>query len=56
MNGIKSIHTSPSLGLRAAGSALFLGLFAISPAVSASEANLTRFGPEIYELVQGKPT
>ncbi len=56
MNRIKSIHTRPALGLRAAGSALFLGLLALAPAASANEANLTRFGPEIYELVQGKPT
>lgn len=56
MNRIKSIHTILSLGLRAAGSALFLGLLAFAPAASANEANLTRFGPEIYELVQGKPT
>jgi catechol 2,3-dioxygenase-like lactoylglutathione lyase family enzyme len=56
MNRIKSIHTSPVLGLRAAGSALFLGLLTLAPGALASEANLTRFGPEIYEFVQGKPT
>ncbi|MFT5483385.1 MAG: hypothetical protein ACI9GW_002042 [Halieaceae bacterium] len=56
MNRIKRIHTSPVLGLRAAGSALFLGLLALASTALASEANLTRFGPEIYELVQGKPT
>jgi len=56
MNRIKRIHTSPGLGLRAAASALLLGLFALSTTAFASEANLTRFGPEIYKLVQGKPT
>jgi catechol 2,3-dioxygenase-like lactoylglutathione lyase family enzyme len=56
MNRIKSIHTSPGLALRAAGSALFLALLTLAPAALSSEANLTRFGPEIYELVQGKPT
>jgi len=47
MNRIKSIHTSP---------ALFLVLLALAPAALSSEANLTRFGPETYELVQGIPT
>ena len=56
MNRIKSFHTSPALGLIAAGSAALLGLLALAPAASAVEANLTRFGPEVYELVQGKPT
>ena len=56
MNRVKSIHTSLAVGLRAAGLALFLGLLALAPAASANEANLTRFGPEIYELEQGKPT
>ena len=57
MNRIKSIHTSPAVGLRAAGSALLLvGLLALAPAASANEANLTRFGPEIYEREQGRPT
>jgi catechol 2,3-dioxygenase-like lactoylglutathione lyase family enzyme len=56
MNKTKSIHARPALGLRAAGCALFLGLLALAPVASANEANLTRFGPETYELVQGKPT
>ena len=56
MNRTKSIHTSPAMGLRAAIAALFLGLSALSHVASAYEANLTRFGPETYELVQGKPT
>ncbi len=47
MNRIKSIHTSPTL---------FLILLALAPAALSSEANLTRFGPETYELVQGIPT
>jgi hypothetical protein len=29
---------------------------ALAPGASANEANLTRFGSEIYERVQGKPT
>ena len=56
MNRSKSLYSNPALGLRAAGFALFLGLLAVAPAASSHEANLTRFGPEIYELVQGKPT
>jgi len=56
MNRIKSIRTSLASGLRATGLALFLGLLALAPAASANEANLTRFGPETYVLVQGKPT
>jgi catechol 2,3-dioxygenase-like lactoylglutathione lyase family enzyme len=55
MNRIKSIHTSPTLGIRAAGLALFLGFWALAPAASAYEGNLTRFGPENYECEQGKP-
>ena len=47
MNRIKSIHTSPTL---------LLVLLALAPAALSSEANLTRFGPETYELVQGIPT
>jgi catechol 2,3-dioxygenase-like lactoylglutathione lyase family enzyme len=35
---------------------LFLGLLTFAPGASTSEANLTRFGPETYQLVQGKPT
>ncbi|HAJ77384.1 MAG TPA: hypothetical protein DCM64_13155, partial [Gammaproteobacteria bacterium] len=53
---IKSIHTSPAPGLRAGGAMLFLGLLTFAPGASTSEANLTRFGPETYQLVQGKPT
>jgi catechol 2,3-dioxygenase-like lactoylglutathione lyase family enzyme len=56
MKTIKCIHANPALGFRAAGSALFLVLVALAPAASGHEANLTRFGPETYELVQGKPT
>ena len=56
MTRIKSSRTFPALVLRTAGSALFLGFLALAPGASANEANLTRFGPEIYELVQGKPT
>ncbi|MFC1797219.1 VOC family protein [Pseudomonadota bacterium] len=56
MNKIKSNHTCPALGLRAAGSALFLGFLALATAASANEANLTRFGPEIYERERGAPT
>ena len=56
MNNIKSPHNIPALSLRAARSALFLGFLALAPSASANEANLTRFGPEVYEFVQGKPT
>ena len=56
MNRIKSIHIRPALSLRAARSTLLLGLFALATTIWASEANLTRFGPATYELVQGKPT
>ena len=56
MNKIKGTHTILGLALSAAGSALFLSLVAFAPGVSATEANLTRFGPATYELVQGKPT
>lgn len=39
------------------GLALVAGWCALAPAAwAAHEANLTRFGPEVYELVQGKPT
>ncbi len=56
MTKIKSIHPSPTLGLRAAGAALFLGLLALATAAFANEANLTRFGPEVYERERGAPT
>ena len=52
---IRSNHTSPALGLRAAGSALFLGFLMLATAASANEANLTRFGPETYEREKGQP-
>jgi len=35
---------------------LFLGILIVTPGAYSHEANLTRFGPETYELVQGKPT
>ena len=54
MNNIKSPHNIPALSLRAARSVLFLGFLALAPSASANEANLTRFGPEVYEFVQGK--
>jgi len=56
MNKIKGTHTILGLALSAAGSALFLSLVALAPGVAATEANLTRFGPATYELLQGKPT
>jgi catechol 2,3-dioxygenase-like lactoylglutathione lyase family enzyme len=56
MTRIESIYTNSALSLRASGSALLLGLLTLAPTSWASEANLTRFGPEIYQLVQGKPT
>ena len=56
MNRSKRIYSSKTLSLRTAGIALFLGLTAVAPAAFSDEANLTRFGPETYEPVQGKPT
>ena len=56
MNRSKKIYSSKTLSMRTAGIALFLGLTASAPAAFSDEANLTRFGPETYELVQGKPT
>jgi catechol 2,3-dioxygenase-like lactoylglutathione lyase family enzyme len=56
MNRVKSIYTRSALSLRAVESALLLGLLALAPTTWANEANLTRFGPETYELVQGQPT
>lgn len=37
-------------------SILLLSVVALAPAASAGEANLTRFGPEVYERERGKPT
>ncbi len=42
--------------LGATSAALFLGILIVTPGAYSHEANLTRFGPETYELVQGKPT
>jgi catechol 2,3-dioxygenase-like lactoylglutathione lyase family enzyme len=57
MNRIKTILTNPALRLRTIGTALFPIFFVLpAPVALAAEANLTRFGPEVYELVQGKPT
>ena len=56
MNRSKKIYSSKTLSMRTAGIALFLGLTASASAAFSDEANLTRFGPETYELVQGKPT
>lgn len=53
---IRTNHASPPLGLRAAASALLLGLLTLATTASANEANLTRFGPETYERETGKPT
>tara|TARA_R110001592_G_scaffold337300_1_gene623643 strand:- start:260533 stop:261993 length:1461 start_codon:yes stop_codon:yes gene_type:complete len=52
---IRRIHTRLSVGLKVAGSALCLGIFALAPTVSANEANLTRFGPKVYERERGAP-
>jgi catechol 2,3-dioxygenase-like lactoylglutathione lyase family enzyme len=35
---------------------LFLGVFALASTASAGEANLTRFGPKVYERERGAPT
>lgn len=56
MNKNRSNHTGTALGLRAAGSAVFLAFLAFATAASANQANLTRFGPEIYERERGEPT
>jgi catechol 2,3-dioxygenase-like lactoylglutathione lyase family enzyme len=36
--------------------ALLLGVIAFAPVASAGEANLTRFGPKVYERERGAPT
>ncbi len=51
-----SIRSSLTGGLKVAGSALFLGMFALVPTASAGEANLTRFGPKAYDRDRGAPT
>jgi catechol 2,3-dioxygenase-like lactoylglutathione lyase family enzyme len=52
----KRMHISPALkGSRAISAALILGFLTLAPVASAFEANLTRFGPESYKPVQGKP-
>jgi len=56
VNRNRCIHIGRALGPRAVGPVLFLGLLALAPAGSANEANLTRFGPKIFELEQGEPT
>ena len=56
MNRSRRTYSRETVGLRTAGIALFLGLTAVAPAAISDKANLTRFGPETYELVQGKPT
>ena len=35
---------------------LFLGVLALVSPASAGEANLTRFGPKVYERERGAPT
>lgn len=56
MNRIKTTHLHVAAGLKVVGSALFLGVFALASAASAGEANLTRFGPKIYERERAAPT
>jgi catechol 2,3-dioxygenase-like lactoylglutathione lyase family enzyme len=57
MNKNKNNHSSLALGgHKATGATLLLGLLIFAPVASAFEANLTRFGPESYKLVQGQPT
>lgn len=53
MRRIKNIHASRAAGRRVIGSVLLLGLFTLVSAASANEANLTRFGPQIYERDRG---
>ncbi|MDO8861540.1 VOC family protein [Haliea sp. E1-2-M8] len=56
MNSIKDSRTGLAAGLKATGSALCLGIFALVSTASAGDANLTRFGPKIYERERGAPT
>lgn len=56
MNRIRSRDTISNLSLKAALATLIWGLLALSHFAAAHEANLTRFGPEVYKFVQGKPT
>jgi len=56
MNRILSTFVGLAAGLKIAGSALFLGCLAlVAASASASEAYLTRFGPQTYEREQGEP-
>lgn len=52
----KTLHTSMLLKLFAIASAFLFGILTVIPGAYSHEANLTRFGPESYELIQGKPT
>ena len=56
MNKIKSPRTIPAFSRRAVRSTLLLSFLALASSAVANEANLTRFGPVVYEFVQGKPT
>ena len=56
MNKMNNIQTSLVSALRVAGSVLFLSLFAFVSVASANEANLTRFGPKVYDRERGAPT
>ncbi len=53
MNRMNNIHTSLTVRLRVAGSALLLGLLSFAQIASAGEANLTRFGPKLYKSERG---
>jgi catechol 2,3-dioxygenase-like lactoylglutathione lyase family enzyme len=56
MKNRTNIHPRLAAGLNVVGSGLFLGAFALASAASAGEANLTRFGPKVYERERAAPT
>ena len=56
MKRISRLSSRPCMFQNAAVSAVLLSMSLVTHIASAAEANLTRFGPESYELVQGKPT
>ena len=56
MSRIRSLNAISNLSPRTALAIFILGFLAFSHSAAAHEANLTRFGPEVYKFVQGKPT
>lgn len=55
MNNGRNRRTGLTARLAMAGATLILGVAAMAPAVTAGNANLTRFGPERFEREPGKP-